>query len=133
MPSLVQIHAGLADTVRLFTLVVGVWALFNYVRGEGLLPSYWGALVIGELVLAAQAILGAILYVQGGRPPENIRFLEPRLEVPFHFLYGVLVLLVWPGVFAFTEGRDGRREALYYGIAGLFLFGLTLRAISTAR
>lgn len=122
MPSIVQIHAGLADTVRLFTLVVGVWALVNYVRREGLSASYWGALVIGELVLAAQAILGAILYVQGGRPPRII-----------HFLYGVLVLMVWPGIFAFTEGRDGRREALYYGIAGLFLFGLAMRAISTGQ
>ncbi len=120
--SLVQIHAGLADTVRLFTFVVGVWALVNYARGKGLAPSFWGALVIGEIVLALQALLGATLYIQGGRPPRII-----------HYLYGLLVLLVWPGVFAFTEGRSTRQEALYYGLASLFLFGLALRAISTGQ
>ena len=119
---LVQIHAGLANTVRLFTLVVGVWALFNYLRGQGLSPSYWGTLIIGEIVLLAQAVVGGVLYLQGGRPPRII-----------HFLYGVLVLMVWPGIFAFTEGRDTRREALYYGIASLFLFGLAWRAISTGQ
>lgn len=118
--SLVELHARLANTVVLFTLVVGVWALANYVRRQGLSPSYWGTLVIGELLLVAQAVIGAVMYLQGGRPFRTI-----------HFLYGVLVLLIWPGVYAYTEGRDTRREALIYGLASLFLFGLSLRAIGT--
>lgn len=119
---LVELHARLANTVQFFTLVVGLWALFNYVRRQGLTPSYWGTLVIGELLLAAQAVIGVVMYIQGGRPFRII-----------HFLYGVLVLLVWPGVFAYTDGRNTRREALIYGLASLFLFGLSLRAISTGR
>ena len=118
--SLVAIHARLANTVVLFTLVVGLWALLNYARRQGLSPSYWGTLVIGELLLATQALLGVAMFVQGGRPPRVI-----------HFLYGVLVLMVWPGVYVYTEGRDTRREALFYGLASLFLFGLALRAIGT--
>ncbi|RME45361.1 MAG: hypothetical protein D6791_10950 [Chloroflexi bacterium] len=118
--SLVEIHGRLANTAVLFTLVVGLWALFNYVRRQGISPSYWGTLVIGELLLVVQGLIGAVMFFQGGRPPRII-----------HFLYGVLVLLVWPGVYAYTEGRDTRREALIYGLASLFLFGLALRAIGT--
>lgn len=120
--SMVQVHAGLANTARLFTLAVGLWALINYVRGRGLTSSYWGALVVGELVLVGQALVGGVLYLQGGRPARSL-----------HLLYGLLVLLVWPGLFAYTEGRDTRREALFYGLASLFLFGLALRAIMTGR
>ncbi|MFQ5595453.1 MAG: hypothetical protein ACE5HA_15000 [Anaerolineae bacterium] len=120
--SLVEVHARLANTAVLFALVVGLWALLNYVRRQGLSPGYWGTLVIGELLLVAQAVVGVVMYFQGGRPPRII-----------HFLYGVLVLLVWPGVYAYTEGRDTRREALIYGLASLFLCGLALRSISTAR
>ncbi len=119
---LVEIHARLGNTIVLFTLVVGLWALFNYIRGQGLSPGYWGTLVIGELLLATQTLIGVVMYFQGGRPPRII-----------HFLYGVLVLLIWPGVFAYTQGRDTRREALIYGVASLFLFGLALRAIDTGR
>ncbi len=118
--SLVEVHARLANTAVLFTLVVGLWALFNYVRRQGLAPGYWGTLVIGELLLAAQGLIGVAMYFQGGRPARII-----------HFLYGVLVLLVWPGVYAYTEGRDTRREALIYGLASLFLAGLALRSIGT--
>lgn len=118
--TLAQIHTGLANTVRLFTLVVTAWALVNYARGQGLSASYWGTLVIGELVLVAQAVLGAVMYFRGGRPAEIL-----------HFLYGILVLFVWPGVFAFTEGRSTRREALFYGVASLILFLLAWRAVAT--
>lgn len=118
--SLIELHARFANTVVLFTFVVSLWALFNYVRGKGISFSYWGTLVIGEILLVVQALLGVAMFLQGGRPPRII-----------HFLYGVLVLLVWPGVFAYTQGRDTRREALIYGLASLFLFGLVLRAIST--
>lgn len=118
--SLAIIHGRLANTAVLFTLAVGLWALFKYISRQGLSSSYWGTLVIGELLLAAQGLIGVVMYFQGDRPARLI-----------HFLYGVLVLLVWPGVYAYTEGRNTRREALIYGLASLFLAGLALRSIGT--
>jgi CDP-diglyceride synthetase len=118
--TLAMIHSRLADAVVWFTLVVGLWALFRYVRKQGIPPSYWGTLVFGVLLLVVQAVLGLVMYVRGFRPAEWV-----------HFLYGVFILLVWPGVFAFTQGQDTRREALIYGVVSLFLWGVALRAIST--
>lgn len=117
---LIEIHARLANSVVLFLLVVGLWALFNYVRRQGLSSSYWGTLVIGEILLAVQAVVGAVLYAQGGRPPRLV-----------HYLYGVFILLVWPGIYAFTQGRSTRREALIYGLTSLFMVGLAIRSIGT--
>ncbi len=48
-----------------------------------------------------------------------------------HFLYGVVSLLVIPGVYAFTRGRDERRDALIYGAVLLFMVGILLRALQT--
>jgi hypothetical protein len=118
--SLVELHARLGNTALLFTLVVSLWAFFNYFRRQGLSPSYWGTLVIGELLLLAQTLVGLVLYFEGGRPPRWV-----------HYLYGALIVLIWPGVFASTQGRDTRHEALLYGVASLFLWGLVMRAITT--
>lgn len=118
--TLVEIHNRLANTALLFTLIVALWALFNYVRREGLSPSYWGTLVVGEGLLVAQGLIGLVMVLQGLRPPRLV-----------HVLYGITVLLVWPGVYTYTRGQATRREALVYGVATLFLVGLLLRSIST--
>jgi len=122
MTLLLNLHDRLANTALLFVLIVALWALFNYLRGQGISPSYWGTLVIGEGLLLIQGLIGLVLFLQGARPPRLI-----------HILYGIVVLLVWPGVYTYTQGRGTRREALIYGVATLFLFGLLLRAIGTGR
>ncbi len=118
--TLIELHIRLATTAQFFTLIVGLWALLNYVRGQGISPSYWGTLVIGEGLLFVQGLTGLIMFLQGARPPRLI-----------HILYGIVVLLVWPGVYTYTQGQGTRREALIYGVATLFMFGLILRAIGT--
>ena len=120
MMLLINLHDRLANTAFLFVLIVALWALFNFVRGQGISPSYWGTLIIGEGLLLIQGLIGLAMFLQGARPPRLI-----------HILYGIVVLLVWPGVYTYTQGRATRREALLYGVATLFMFGLLLRAIGT--
>ena len=118
-----QLHTRLGNvTIPSFILVIALWALLNFARKQGLSPSYWGALVVGEVLLAVQGFLGLLIYLQGNRPPRVV-----------HYLYGVFILLVWPGLFAYTQGQDTRREALLYGLVSLFLFGVSLRAIGTGQ
>jgi hypothetical protein len=63
-----------------------------------------------------------VLYALGGRPARTW----------VHILYGILLVITLPGAFAYLRGKDTRREALIYGLVGLFLAGVSLRAISTA-
>ncbi len=117
---MVFIHSRTAITAVLFAFVLGAWALWSYVRGQGVSPSYWGALIIGELLMLAQGLLGVLLVIGGARPADWL-----------HLLYGVLVALSWPGVYIYTHARGDRREAGCYALVSFFVFGLAVRAIMT--
>jgi hypothetical protein len=114
------VHSRIALSAILYAVAMGVWAAWSYFRGQGLNSNYWGALIIGEIVMIGQGVIGVILVLSGQMPGDVI-----------HFLYGVLVALSWPGVYVYTNARAGRSEAAIYAIVSFFIFGLALRAIMT--
>ena len=116
-----EIHARLANTALLYFLALTIWGWWRFARREGVHTSYWGALAIGELILLAQAGLGAYLWMSGFRPARTM-----------HLLYGIVSLLVIPAVYAYTQGREDRSEMLVHSAATLVLVGLVIRAMTTA-
>ena len=116
-----EIHARLANTALLYFLALTIWGWWRFARREGVHASYWGALAIGELILLAQAGLGAYLWMSGFRPARTM-----------HLLYGIVSLLVIPAVYAYTQGREDRSEMLVHSAATLVLVGLVIRAMTTA-
>jgi hypothetical protein len=123
MDNLVFLHARLLVTILLFLGALTLWGGFNYLRGESVSGSYLGALVIGELLLIAEFLLGLILFIGGHQP------YRPSL----HILYGVVAIIMLPGTFAYVRGRDSRFEQLIYTVVCLFLCGIALRALETGR
>ena len=115
------IHERLAVSMLIFMLALCAWGLWSYFRGEGVGGSYWGALVIGELLVLAQVLFGLILLLSGRTP----------LRMGVHLLYGVVAIISLPAAFFYTRGRDNRYEMLIYAIVCLFLAGVALRATST--
>ena len=116
------LHAGFADTATWFVLFIGIWALVQGVRGKALGPSWFGAVVIAELLLLVQAGLGAYLY-----------FFTPASAIltrPFmHILYGVVAIISLPAGYAyFSRLEDEKIKALALGLVCLFLWGILLRA-----
>jgi hypothetical protein len=101
--------------------ILGIWSFINYVRGRGLDGNILGAMVIGEILMIVQVIIGILLLVSGLYPARTI-----------HFLYGSLTVLVFPALWFYTRGDTDRRASLIWGLAGLFMMGLALRAIGTA-
>jgi uncharacterized membrane protein len=71
----------------------------------------------------AQGVVGVILFASGLRAARTL----------VHALYGIVLVISLPGTYAITRGRDSRREALIYALIGLFLAGVTLRAMFTAQ
>ncbi len=118
--TIVFIHSRLALTAIFYALAMGVWAAWSYFRGHGVSSNYWGALVIGEIVMLGQGIIGIVLVITGHTPADLL-----------HFLYGVLVALAWPGVYVYTNARAGRGEAAIYALVSFFIFGLAIRAVMT--
>jgi apolipoprotein N-acyltransferase len=118
MATLTFIHGRLSVTMLLFMLALGLWGLWNFLRGEGMTGSYWGGLAIGEGLVIVQGLLGVALYVLGGAPSRGI----------LHILYGVVSMISLPAAFSFTRGRSTRYETLIYAIIALFLAGVSIRA-----
>jgi hypothetical protein len=121
--SLIQIHGALANACLLFSLIIAGYGLLRYFSAQGVDGSFLGALAAGELLYLAQVAVGvALLFTPAPRPA--------RLVI--HILYGAVLALMIPFTFAVTNGRDSRREVLAYALVGLFLAGISLRAMSTS-
>ena len=122
--SLDQIHSGLARASIIFSLLIGLYGLWLFVRKQGVGGNFLGVLAAGELLYVAQGIVGLTLLLTVPVRPAGWRWV--------HVLYGVVMVITLPGAFAYLRGRDTRRQALIYGLIGLFLAGVSLRAIGTA-
>jgi hypothetical protein len=88
--SAAEIHASLATTCILYAFILAAWGIWRYLRKEGLNGSYWGALVVGEVLFLAQGLIGVSLWLSGLRPAQLL-----------HLLYGVVSALAIPAVFVF--------------------------------
>jgi len=120
--SIVEVHSRLANVALLYSIAMALWGLWRYFRRQGVDSNYWGSLVIAEIVYVVQAGLGAYILLSGAG----------RLANTFmHVLYGVVAILVVPGVFMFTRGDDQRRSMLIYALAFLFMIGILLRSQGT--
>ena len=110
MGTLILLHDRLSQTILFFVLICALW-------------GFWGALLILEGVILVQGLLGLGMILMRLWPARG----------GIHFLYGVVMALALPLVYAYTRGRDGRREQLIYSIVLAIMVGLTLRAIATGR
>lgn len=119
--SLNLIHNGLANACTLFSLIIFGYGLWAFLRNQGVSGAYLGVLIIGELLFLAQGAVGVALALQGA--------VAARAWI--HYLYGIVLVIALPGLYAFLRGRDSRREVLVYALMGLFLAGISLRSITT--
>ena len=124
--SIIEIHARLADTATLFVGFIGVWAIFLRIRSQPLNGSWYGAAIVGELLLVAQSLLGVYLYYGLG--------LGVALPRPFiHILYGVVSIITLPAAHSyFGQLEDEQVKTVAMAAACLFLWGILLRATQVA-
>jgi hypothetical protein len=120
--ALPEVHARLANTAMIYCILMALWGLWRFFRGQGISGGYFGAVVIAELLLAIQGLIGLILWfgVATSRPGW------------VHWLYGIVLLLGAPVVYAYTKGRQERPEMLLYAVAYIIMIALVLRAMITA-
>jgi len=105
----------------LFMAAVGIWGLFTFIRGGSLSGSVSGALVIGQVLIALQVLLGTVIYI-GDRRAGNV----------VHYLYGVTAILILPFVWSYARARQPRQALFFYSLVALFIAGLSVRAMATA-
>ena len=122
---LTTIHAGLSNTAVLFVAAIGLWALVLRFMSRSLDSSWYGAALIAEVLLLAQALIGAILYLQG---------YGGALARPYmHILYGAVAVVTLPAAWGYFGNLDDERvKALAMAVACFFLWGILLRASNVA-
>lgn len=123
--SLAFIHGRLAAATLLFCAICVAWGVLNYLRKQPVTGSYWGALVILQLLAVAQVVVGIVVYAttSGGE------LLRPIV----HMLYGATLLISLPAAYVYSGGKDTRRENLIYALVCLWLVFIVERSISTGQ
>lgn len=119
MEIIAQLHATLAQTVMYFFFAIGMWGLFEYVRGGELGGSIGGAFVIGQVLVAVQVILGIII-LAGDYRVQSV-----------HFLYGISAIISLPFAWSYMRARHPRQALMVYSLVALFVCGLAIRGIVT--
>jgi heme A synthase len=118
--ALLFLHNGLFRAGLLITVIIGIWGLIIYFRKLPTSGGYRSTLVLTEGLFILQGLVGVAMFLGGRRPHDGL-----------HWLYGILLVILLPIAATYTSGRDRRREPLVYGIAGIFMAGLTIRAFTT--
>jgi hypothetical protein len=116
---LLLIHVNLFRAGLLISLIVGVWGIVTFVRRGAASGGLRSTLVLTALLFAVQGVIGLLLLAT-----------SHHLKDKLHILYGVLLLIALP-IAASYVGQDRRREPLVYGIAGLVMAALAIRAFMT--
>lgn len=110
------LHRGFAWVVIGANAAVGLWALAASRLGWLRRRALWWATVAAELSVFVEVALGAALV--GGRGREAGQF---------HAFYGFLALVA-VGVLYSYRSQLQHRLYLLYGLGGLFVTGLVIRA-----
>lgn len=113
-----QLHADFAWVVVATNAIVGAWALAAHYREDLRVPALWPATVVAEVTIFVEVALGvALVAVQD-------------LEVAqFHAFYGFVALATVGIVYSYRQQVAPHRYVLY-GLGGLFLMGLAIRAMT---
>ncbi len=120
METIFDIHKYFGYVGIVLNALVGIYALLAWrwkqLRGRAL----WIATIVAEVAILLQVLLGTIL-VAGD---EGYRKAVPR----FHMFYGFLVFVTIGLLYQYRAQMKGRQELLY-GLGGLFIMGLGIRAV----
>jgi len=118
------VHMGLSRACLIFVGLIGLWSLYEGLRGRGPSGSLLGGVVICEALLIAEVLVGLSLLANEG-------WTLPR---PFlHFLYGAVAVVSLPAMYGYL-GRLPHPRAMNFGFSVTcgFVFLALLRAVQVA-
>ena len=112
-----DLHADFAWVVVATNAAVGLWALGAHWQERLRTRWLWRATLVAEVTIVVQVCLGVALVAV-----QNVEVAQ------FHAFYG-FVALATVGIIYSYRHQVAAHLYLLYGLGGLFLMGLALRAI----
>ena len=120
METLFEFHKFWGYVAIVLNAIAGVVALIAW-RWRSARGRYvWILTIIAEAALMLQVLVGTILVASKD-------YVAPR----FHMFYGFVAFLTVGIAYQYRRQMRGRRE-MFYGLVGLFLMGLGIRAVLQA-
>lgn len=115
-----EAHALLSQTVMLYFLLVGLWGVFEFMRGGELGGNIGGAFVIGQVLVTVQVLLGVVMVLFGTYAADSV-----------HYLYGITAIISLPFAWSYMRSRHPRQALIIYSLLALWIFGLAIRGSIT--
>jgi hypothetical protein len=112
-----QIHADFAWVVVVANAAVGLWALAAHYRESLRIPALWRVTAVAEVTIFVQVALGVALVA-----------IQDYEVAQFHAFYGFVAIATVGIIYSYRQQVVPHRYLLY-GLGGLFLMGLALRAV----
>ena len=97
--------------------LVGLWALGAHWLPALRRPALWWATAVAEVAIVVEVVLGVLLVST-----------EDREAPQFHMFYGFVALASVGIIYSYRHQLAAHRYLLY-GLGGLFLMGLGIRAM----
>ena len=111
-------HGALSWVVVVANALAGLWALGAHRWPRLRTPALWWFTGVAQLTVFAEVILGvALVNAEDVEPPQ------------FHMLYGFSGIVAVAIIYSYRH-QLASRIYLLYGLGGLFLMGLALRAMT---
>jgi hypothetical protein len=112
-----DVHVAGAWVVVVGNAIAGVWALGAHRWAALRHRALWWFTAAAEVAIAVEVVLGVLLVAR-----------EDRETPQFHAFYGFVALASVGIIYSYRNQLAGRRYLLY-GLGGLFLMGLGIRAM----
>lgn len=116
--SLRDLHVDLSWVVVLSNAFVGVWALVAHRDERFRTRHLWLATVLAEVTIFLQVSLGVALVA-----------IDDREVAQMHAFYGFVAIASVGIIYSYRQQIAPHRHLLY-GLGGLFLMGLAIRAMT---
>jgi hypothetical protein len=110
-------HAALAWAVVVANALAGLWALAAHWLPALRHRSLWWFTLAAQLTIVAEVVLGVVLVAA-----------EDRTAPEFHMFYGFVALASVGIIYSYRQ-QLAAYVYLLYGLGGLFLMGLAIRAM----
>lgn len=115
--ALARVHTAGAWVVVVANALAGLWALGAHIRPALRVPALWWFTIAAQLAIFVQVALGVAYQNAENTPPTD-----------FHTLYGFASLFAVGIIYSYRlQLKD--KTYLLYGLGGLFLMGMGLRAM----
>lgn len=113
-----DLHAHFAWVVVVSNALVGAWALAVHYLDQVPRRGLWPATILAEVTIAVQVALGVALVSLDGREVAQM-----------HAFYGFVALASVGIIYSYRQ-QIAEHKLLLYGLGGLFLMGLAIRAMT---